>query len=58
MRQPKFIPILMSTPMVVATLNDTKGQTRRTKGLDKLIDCSDSHKKYVESSFMPLLAEL
>lgn len=29
MREPKFIPILMSTPMVVANLDDSKNQTRR-----------------------------
>jgi hypothetical protein len=32
----KFIPKLFNTEMVIALLNDTKNQTRRTKGLEKL----------------------
>lgn len=32
----KFIPKLFNTEMVIALLNGTKNQTRRTKGLEKL----------------------
>ncbi len=38
----KEIPILMSTPMVIATIEDRKKMTRRLKGLENINNCPDN----------------
>jgi hypothetical protein len=37
----RFVPMLMSTPMVKALLNGTKTETRRTQGLEKINENPD-----------------